>query len=94
VAVISTAYGILYDLLGGIFSGRASGHHWRRNRSHQCQRDGATARLASYPMELKFTRGMEPQLSLLSTFTRLVNILPSGCWRKKREEALPPWAAC
>jgi hypothetical protein len=28
--------------------------------------------------------GAQPQLSPLSTFTRLVNILPSECWRKKR----------
>jgi hypothetical protein len=83
-AAISTAYDVLYDLLGGVFSGWASGHHWRRHRSHQSQRDGAATRLASYPMELKLTRGMEPQLSPLSTFTRLVNILPSKCWRKKR----------
>jgi hypothetical protein len=26
-AAISTAYGVLYDLLGGVFSDRASGHH-------------------------------------------------------------------
>jgi hypothetical protein len=43
---------------------------------------------------VKLTREMEPQLSSLPAFTRLVNILPSECWRKKREEALPPWAAC
>jgi hypothetical protein len=62
---------------------------WRRHQSHQSQRDGAAARLASHPKELG-ARGMETWLSPLSTFTRLVNILPPECWRKKREGALPP----
>jgi hypothetical protein len=78
-AAISMAYDILYGLLGGVFSSRAGGHHWRQHRSHQSQRDGAAARLTSHPMELKLTRGMELQLSPLSTFTRLVNILFSEC---------------
>jgi hypothetical protein len=51
---------------------------WRRHRSHQSQRDGAAARLASHPKELG-ARGMELLLSPLSTFTRLVNILPPEC---------------
>jgi hypothetical protein len=89
---------ILYDLLGGVFSSRANGHHWRRHRSHQSQRDRAVARLASHPMELeldqfmavyhealvKLTRKMEPQLNSLSTSARLMNILETECWRKKR----------
>jgi hypothetical protein len=82
---------ILYDLLGGVFSisSRANGHRWRRHRSHQSQRDGVAARLASHPMELELdqfmavyhealvelTRKMEPQLSSLSTSARLMNIL-------------------
>jgi hypothetical protein len=37
---------------------------------------------------------MELQLSPLSTFTRLVNILSSECWRKKREDVLPPRTSC
>jgi hypothetical protein len=41
------------------------------------------------PKELG-ARGMDPWLSPLSTFTRLVIILPPGCWRKKREGASPP----
>jgi hypothetical protein len=32
---------------------------------------------------------MEPQHGSLPAFTRLVNILPSECWRKKREGASP-----
>ena len=36
---------------------------------------------------VKLTRKMELQLSSLPAFTRLVNILPSECWRKKREGA-------
>jgi hypothetical protein len=40
------------------------------------------------PKELG-ARGMESWLSPLSTFTRLVNILPPECWRKKREGASP-----
>jgi hypothetical protein len=51
---------------------------WRRHRSHQSQRDGAAARLASHPKELG-ARGMDPWLSPLSTFTRLVIILPPRC---------------
>jgi hypothetical protein len=99
VAAISTAYDVLYDLLGGVFSSQASGHRWRQHRGHQSQRDegtrdGAAARLASHSMELKLAWGMEPQLSPLSTFTRLVNILPSECWRKKWEEALPLRTPC
>jgi hypothetical protein len=35
-------------------------------------------------------RGMESWLGPLSTFTRLVIILPPKCWRKKREGASPP----
>jgi hypothetical protein len=35
-------------------------------------------------------RGMESWLSPLSTFTRLVIILPPECWRKKREGVSPP----
>jgi hypothetical protein len=38
-------------------------------------------------------RGMEPWLSPLSTFTRLVIILPPERWRKKREGASPPWTS-
>jgi hypothetical protein len=34
-------------------------------------------------------RGMEPWLSPLSTFMRLVIILPPECWRKKREGTSP-----
>jgi hypothetical protein len=75
-----------HALLGG---GR---RRWRRHRSHQSQRDGAAARLASHPKELG-ARGKELWLSPLSTFTRLVNILPPECWRKKREGASPPWAS-
>jgi hypothetical protein len=41
------------------------------------------------PKELG-ARGMESWLSPLSTFTRLVIILPPECWRKKREGASPP----
>jgi hypothetical protein len=37
---ISTAYDVLYD------------PRWRQHRSHQSQRDGAAARLASHPKEL------------------------------------------
>jgi hypothetical protein len=55
----------------------------RRHQSHQSQRDGAAARLASHSKELG-VRGMESWLSLLPTFTRLVIILPPECWRKKR----------
>jgi hypothetical protein len=33
---------------------------------------------------VKLTRKMEPQLNLLSTFARLMNILETECWRKKR----------
>jgi hypothetical protein len=77
----------------------AVGHHWRRHRSHQSQKDGAAAQLAPQPMELeldqfmevhhgmlvKLTRKMEPQLSSLSASRRsLHNTLPSVCWRKKR----------
>jgi hypothetical protein len=63
--------------------------HWRRHQSHQNQKEGAAARLASYPKELG-ARGMEPWLSPLSTFTGLLIILPPECWRKKREGASPP----
>jgi hypothetical protein len=35
-------------------------------------------------------RGMEPWLSPLPTFMRLVITLPPECWRKKREGASPP----
>jgi hypothetical protein len=41
------------------------------------------------PKELE-ARGMEPWLSPLSAFTRLVISLPPECWRKKREGASPP----
>jgi hypothetical protein len=37
---------------------------------------------------------MEPLLSPLSTFMRLVNILPPECWRKKREGVSPPRTSC
>jgi hypothetical protein len=47
----------------------------RRHQSHQSQRDGAAARLASHPQRVG-ARGMEPWLSPLPTFTRLVIILP------------------
>jgi hypothetical protein len=90
---ISTAYDVLYDPPGGVLSSQASDHHRRRHRSHQSQRDGAVARLASHPKELR-ARGMEPQLSPLSTFTRLVNILPPKCLKKKREGASPPRTSC
>jgi hypothetical protein len=93
VAAISTAYDVLYDPLGGVLNSQASGHRWRWHRSHQSQRDGAAARLASHPKELG-ARGLESQLSLLSTFTRLVNILPPECWTKKREGASPPRTPC
>jgi hypothetical protein len=43
-----------------------------------------------FPPQRVGARGMEPWLSPLSTFTRLVNILPPECWRKKREGASPP----
>jgi hypothetical protein len=61
----------------------------RRHQSHQSQRDGAAARLASHSKELG-VRGMEPWLSPPSTFMRLVIILPPECWRKKWEGASPP----
>jgi hypothetical protein len=66
---------------------------WRRHQNHQSQRDGATARLASHPKELG-ARGMDPWLSPLTTFTRLVIILPPKCWRKKWEGASPPRTSC
>jgi hypothetical protein len=47
------AYDVLYDLPGGVFSSQAS---WRRHQSHQSQRDGAAARLASHPMEMEAER--------------------------------------
>jgi hypothetical protein len=64
----------------------------RRHQSHQSQRDGATARLASHPKILG-ARGMEPWLSPLPTSTRLVIILLPECWRKKREKASPSWTS-
>jgi hypothetical protein len=87
---------ILYDLPGGVFgiSSRASGHRWRRHRSHQSQRNGAVAQLAPHPMELeldqfmevhhgmlvKLTQKMEPQLSSLFASGRsLRNTLSSVC---------------
>jgi hypothetical protein len=57
----------------------------RRHRSHQSQRDGAAARLASHPKELG-ARGMEPWLSPMSTFTRLVNILPPNAGGRSGKE--------
>jgi hypothetical protein len=57
--------------------------HWRRHRSHQSQKDGVVARHASHPKRVG-ARGMEPWLSPLSTFTRLVIILPP---RMLEEEA-------
>jgi hypothetical protein len=74
-AAISTVYDVLYDLPGGVFSSQAS---WRQHRSHQSQIDGAVVRLASHPMEME-ARKLEPQLSPLPSFTRLVNILSSEC---------------
>jgi hypothetical protein len=32
---------------------------------------------------VKLTRKLEPQLNSLSTSARLMNILETGCWRKK-----------
>jgi hypothetical protein len=61
----------------------------RQHQSHQSQRDGAAARLASHPKILG-ARGMEPWLSPLPTSARLVIILPPECWRKKRERTSPP----
>jgi hypothetical protein len=61
----------------------------RRHQSHQSQRNGAAAWLASHPNILG-ARGMEPWLSPLPTSTRLVIILPPECWRKKWERASPP----
>jgi hypothetical protein len=66
---------------------------WRRHRSHQSQKYGAAAQIASHPKEVG-AQGMEPQLSPLSTFMRLVNILPPECWRKKQEGASPPQTSC
>jgi hypothetical protein len=43
-----------------------------------------------FPPQRVGAHGMEPWLSPLSTFTRLVIILPPECWRKKREGASPP----
>jgi hypothetical protein len=65
---------------------------WRRLRGRQSQRDGAAAWLASHPKESGGGGGpgVAPRRTPLSTFTRLVIILPPECWRKKQEGALPP----
>jgi hypothetical protein len=61
---------ILYDLLGDVFSSRASGHHWKRHRSHQSQRDGVAARLASHPMEVELDQFMAVYHEALVTLKR------------------------
>jgi hypothetical protein len=68
-----------HALLGG---GR---RRLRRHRGHQSQRDGAAARLASHPKELG-ARGMDPWLNPLSTFTRLVIILPPNAGGRSGKE--------
>jgi hypothetical protein len=45
---------------------------------------------ACFPPQRVGARGMEPWLNPMSTFTRLVIILPPECWRKKWEGASPP----
>jgi hypothetical protein len=73
---------ILYDLLGGVFSDRASGHHWRRHRSHQSQRDGAAARLASHPTELELDQFMAVHHEALVKLTRR--------WSRSSTRSPPP----
>jgi hypothetical protein len=69
-----------HALLG---SGR---RRWRQHRGHRSQRDGAVARLASHLKELG-ARGMDPWLSPLSTFTRLVIILPRDAGGRRGKES-------
>jgi hypothetical protein len=93
-------HGILYDLPGGVFSSRTDGHRWRRHRSHQSQRDGATAQLASHLMELELDQFMELHHGMLVKLTRKMETQLASRLRKVaaqhpflrmlEEEASPP----
>jgi hypothetical protein len=75
--------------------GRTATPAWRREAASEAAPKPSKPKrwsrsTARFPPQRVGARGMESWLSPLSTFTRLVIILPPECWWKKQEGASPP----